>query len=177
MIPEHPDAVETPGPRVLVVDDEPSVRHVLRNYLTSKGCEVEVADSSEQALELLSDALPEVALVDIVLPGKDGLHLLGELQQKSPDTQVVLITSHGSTKSSVTAIQRGAYEYLEKPFQKLEQVWATVQGAVQKRLLSLQMRQLLKAHRAAVNASAVEREADDATELDPDEKRTAKLDS
>jgi DNA-binding NtrC family response regulator len=162
---------------VLVVDDEPSVRHVLRSYLTAKGCEVEVADSAEQALELLPDTLPEVALVDIVLPGMDGLHLLGELQEKSPDTQVVLITSHGSAKSAVTAVQRGAYEYLEKPFKKLDDVWSTVQGAAQKRTLSLQMRDLLKAHRRAESAHAVDRETDEATVPDPDKIPVPKLDS
>ena len=162
---------------MLVVDDEPSVRHVLRSYLTAKGCEVEVADSTEQALELLSEALPEVALVYIVLPGKDGLHLLDELRQKSPTTQVVLITSHGSAKTAVTAIQRGAYEYLEKPFRNLEEVWQTVKSAVQKRALSLQMRQLIKQQHRAGNPHTVDREADDASELDSDKTVLPKLDS
>jgi len=140
---------ERVAPRILVVDDEGTIRYMLRTFLEMKGCQVSEAGSGEEALQLLPEARPHVALIDIVLPGKNGVEVLSDVKQQSPNTEVVLITSHGSAKSAVTAIQRGAYEFLEKPFQKLEHVWSTVQGAAQKRILSLQMRALVKEqHRA-----------------------------
>ena len=133
------------SPRVLVVDDEESIRHVLGTYLERQACEVTTAGSSEQALKLLESWEPEVALVDIVLPGKNGLDLLSEIKQRHPDTEVVLITSQGSVETAVGAIRRGAYDYLQKPFRSLQDVWITVSRAIEKRRLSLQVRLLMEA--------------------------------
>jgi DNA-binding NtrC family response regulator len=127
-------------PRVLVVDDEESIRYMLGNFLSKKGCDVTTASSGEEALELWPDACPDVALIDIVLPGKDGIALLSDVKQRSPDTEVVLMTCHGSVETAVESIRRGAYDYLQKPFAKLERVWVTVDRALEKRRLSLQVR-------------------------------------
>jgi DNA-binding NtrC family response regulator len=131
---------EEETPRILVVDDEESIRYMLSNFLIKKGCDVTTAGSGEEALELWPDACPDVALIDIVLPGKDGIALLSDVKQRSPDTEVVLITCHGSVETAVESIRRGAYDYLQKPFAKLERVWLTVERALEKRRLSLQVR-------------------------------------
>jgi DNA-binding NtrC family response regulator len=136
---------EDPAPRVLVVDDEESIRYVLGTYLERQDCEVITAGSSEQALKVLETFDPEVALVDIVLPGKNGLDLLSEIKQRHPDTEVVLITSQGSVETAVGAIRRGAYDYMQKPFRSLQDVWITVSRAVEKRRLTLQVRALMEA--------------------------------
>jgi len=138
-------SAENPAPRVLVVDDEESIRYVLGTYLDRQDCEVATAGSSEQALKVLETFDPEVALVDIVLPGKSGLDLLSEIKQRHPDTEVVLITSQGSVETAVGAIRRGAYDYLQKPFRSLQDVWITVNRAVEKRRLTLQVRVLMEA--------------------------------
>ena len=131
-------------PRVLVVDDEASVRHVLGTYLRRKGCDVQTAETAEEALGLLPLARPDVALIDIVLPGKDGLYLLGRIKQLSPEVEVVLITSHGSVDSAIKAIHRGAYDYLPKPFERLEDVWLTVLRALEKGHLSRRTQDLVQ---------------------------------
>ena len=103
------------------------------------------AGSTEQALKVLESYEPEVALVDIVLPGKNGLDLLSEIKQRHPDTEVVLITSQGSVETAVGAIRRGAYDYMQKPFRSLQDVWITVNRAIEKRRLTLQVRTLMEA--------------------------------
>lgn len=132
-------ANESEAPCVLVVDDEDAVRHVLSSFLSKKGCEVSVAVSAEHALSLLADSRFHVALVDIVLPGRGGMNLLTHIKQSSPDTEVVLITSYGSVRTAVAAIRRGAYDYLQKPFRSLDDIWQVVQGALNKREQSQRM--------------------------------------
>ena len=125
------------------VDDESSVRYVLRNFLQKKNCKVDTAESAEEGLRLLHDNCPDVALVDLVLPGRDGMYMLSRIKHQYPHTEVVLITSHGTPKTAVTAIHRGAYDYLQKPFGRLDDVWVTVQRALEKRKLSLRSRELV----------------------------------
>jgi len=132
-------------PRVLVVDDEASVRHVLNNFLEMMDCLVHCSASTEEALKYLEDSpAPDAALVDIVLPGKSGLELVTEIGLRCPDTEVVLITSYGSVETAVDAMRRGAYDYLQKPFRSLDHVWETVQRAVEKKRLTVEMRNLLE---------------------------------
>ena len=139
-----PDGYKTGMPRILIVDDESSVRHVLSTFLRRKGCEIQTAETSEEASGLLPAFRPDVALVDIVLPGKDGIHLLEQIKRLSPDVEVVLITSHGSVESAIKAIRHGAYDYLNKPFRRLEDVWLTVLRALEQRHLSQQMHDLVR---------------------------------
>ena len=117
-------------PRVLVVDDNEGARHVLRTLLEGKGCEILEAGSAEEALEILSKMTPDVAMLDIVLPGRSGLELLNDVQRQWPEIPIVMITSHGSADGTVSAIGSGAFDYLEKPFPTLQEVWATVQRAL-----------------------------------------------
>ena len=130
--------------QVLVVDDEHSVRHVLSTYLTKRGYQVQTADSAESALEQLDQTpTPDVALVDIVLPGKNGLQLMSEIHQRHPETQVILITSQASVETAIGAIRRGAYDYLQKPFNSLEHMASVVQGAIETKRLSTEFHSLV----------------------------------
>lgn len=121
--------------RVLVVDDEESIRHVVHGVLSDEGCAVQVAESAEQALELIREQPPAAALIDIVLPGMNGIDLLKQIKHTSPDTEVVIMTSQASLKTATAAIKEGAYDYLEKPFDEIETVWQTVQRALDRRRL------------------------------------------
>jgi signal transduction histidine kinase/DNA-binding response OmpR family regulator len=137
-----------PGPserdRLLVVDDEETIRHVLVNVLEENDCETRAAGSAEEALSLLSGFVPSVALLDIVLPGKNGLDLLVDIKKMLPDTEVIMMTSHASAESALRAIKEGAYTYLRKPFEDLDEIWITVQRALEKRALTMKNRILLR---------------------------------
>src|SRR3989442_13979484 len=139
-----------PGPvpsekhRLLVGDDEETIRHVLVNVLEENDCETRAVGSAEEALSLLSGFVPSVALLDIVLPGKSGLDLLADIKRMSPDTEVIMMTSHASADSALRAIKEGAYTYLRKPFEDLDEIWITVLRALEKRALTEKNRILLR---------------------------------
>ena len=132
-----------PG-RILVVDDESTVAHVLQLILEDHGCEVRTAGSAEQGLELVSSYPPDVALVDIILPGMNGLELLSRIKKASPDTEVLIMTSNASVETAVQAIREGAYDYLQKPFDAVDDAWRGVQRALEKRSLRLRNRSLVQ---------------------------------
>ncbi|HKN47114.1 MAG TPA: response regulator, partial [Candidatus Polarisedimenticolia bacterium] len=145
------------GSRILVVDDEETIRHILTNVLQENGCETREAASAEEALILLPGFAPAVALLDIVLPGKNGLDLMGDVRRMLPDTEVVMMTSHASPESALRAIKEGAYDYLRKPFEDLDEIWITVQRALERRALTLKNRVLLREQevRSAALSSSV----------------------
>jgi len=105
---------------VLIVDDEPGHRLMVRAVLEDDDWTVLEADSGEQALTVLaeaaeSDTFPNVAMVDMKMPGMDGMQLLKELQIRRPGMPVVLLTAFGSVGSAVDAMKKGAFDYLTKP--------------------------------------------------------------
>ena len=104
----------------LIVDDEPGHRMMVRAVLEDDGWIVLEAESGERALNVLaeeaeSDTYPDVAMVDMKMPGMDGMQLLKELQVRRPSMPVVLLTAFGSVGSAVDAMKRGAFDYLTKP--------------------------------------------------------------
>ncbi|MDX1814317.1 MAG: response regulator [Thermodesulfobacteriota bacterium] len=128
---------------ILVVDDEQSVCYVLSGLFAQMGCRTKAVLSAEEALSSLNVEKPAVALLDIRLPGMDGIELLAELKKVSPDTEVIMMTSHASTDTAIEAIRKKAYDYLTKPFENLDEVWITVRRALEKRKLSCNNRRLL----------------------------------
>ncbi|MGB6409711.1 MAG: response regulator, partial [Candidatus Deferrimicrobiaceae bacterium] len=128
---------------ILVVDDEQSICYVLSNLFARMGWRTKAVSSAEEALSILNGEKPGVALLDIRLPGMNGLELLGELKKVSPHTEVIMMTSYASTDTAIEAIRKEAYDYLPKPFEDLDEVWATVRRAFEKRSLSLNNRKLL----------------------------------
>ncbi|MEF2232238.1 MAG: sigma-54 dependent transcriptional regulator [Pseudodesulfovibrio sp.] len=105
---------------VLIVDDEPGHRLMVRAVLEDDGWNVLEAQSGEQALSVLveaaeSDTYPDVAMVDMKMPGMNGMQLLKELQVRRPGMPVVLLTAFGSVGSAVDAMKKGAFDYLTKP--------------------------------------------------------------
>ena len=100
---------------VLVVDDEPAHRLMVRAVLEDEGWTVADASSGDKALALLTKTQPHVALVDMKMPGMDGLTLMRELHARMPGLPVVLLTAFGSVGSAVDAMKQGAFDYLTKP--------------------------------------------------------------
>jgi len=106
--------------RILVVDDEPSLRIILSQVLADDGHEVTVASNGEEALELFRQQPFPLVFTDIVMGQMNGLELLRQIKELAPDTQVIIITSHASLDTAITALRSGAYDYLVKPFEELE---------------------------------------------------------
>jgi two-component system nitrogen regulation response regulator GlnG len=105
-----------PVARVLVADDEPSIRFVLRESLEEEGCEVVAVDDGDRALEELGAGDFQIAFVDIRMPGLSGLELLDRVKALSSDVAVVIITAQNTFENAVEAMKRGALDYLVKPF-------------------------------------------------------------
>ena len=104
------------APSVLVVDDEKNIRVTLRESLKSLGFDVETAINGEEALELATRRTYELILLDLKMPGMDGMEVFRQLRERSPSTAVVLVTAHGSVEAAVEAMKLGAVDFLQKPF-------------------------------------------------------------
>jgi len=133
----------TGGARILVVDDEPGVRDALESILADEGFAVTTAESGEQALRALADDEFEAVLLDIWLPGKDGLEVLTELRQRSVDAEVVMISGHGTIETAVRATKLGAFDFVEKPL-SLERTLLVLRNALRQRRLEQRNRRLLE---------------------------------
>lgn len=102
-------------PRVLVVDDDPSVREMLDDYLGEQGFEAVVADSAATARHLLEDARPDVVLLDVGLPGEDGLSLARFIRERY-DLGIIIVSGAGDTVDRIIGLEVGADDYVAKPF-------------------------------------------------------------
>jgi DNA-binding NtrC family response regulator len=138
----------TDKPSVLVVDDDESFRTLVADRLARTGHRVAAAPDGAQAVTLLDGA--EVALVDLLMPGMDGLTLLRKIRETHPDLAVIILTGHGTIDSAVEAMKAGAVDYLQKPC-SLAEVELRVAQAVEKRRLqkeNVQLRAALQHERA-----------------------------
>jgi len=122
------------SPKILIVDDEYRMCESLRMLLSGKGFEVYTAGSGVEARAILQDRKFDVALLDMVIPDTDGHQLMDLINQKNPDTDIIIITGNTSLEFAIGALKRGAYDYVRKPFE-FEELLATVENALkQKRL-------------------------------------------
>ena len=117
-------------PRILVVDDEVSIRESLRGILQDEGYLVSVAASGEQALDEVTKDPPDLMLLDIWLPGIDGLAVLGEIKKIYANLPVIIISGHGNIDTAVRATKLGAFDYVEKPL-SLERIVVSVQNGLE----------------------------------------------
>ena len=126
-------------PSILVVDDEPGVRSSISGGLRDEGFDVDTADSGEECLDKANGASYDVIVLDIWLPGLDGLTTLQRLRERQIDSQVVIISGHGNIESAVRAIKMGAYDFIEKPL-SLEKTVLVVRNALRQRDLEAENR-------------------------------------
>jgi two-component system nitrogen regulation response regulator NtrX len=115
-------------PAILIVDDESGVRSSLKGILQDDGFETEGVTSGEDCLALLSRREFAVIMLDVWLPGMDGLQVLEQIRKASPDTCVVMISGHGSIETAVRATKLGAFDFIEKPL-SLEKTLVVVKNA------------------------------------------------
>src|SRR5262249_62077686 len=101
--------------RILVVDDQPASRTGLKDLLTLWGYEALAAADGQEALQRSAGWAPDLVIADLVMPGLDGMGLLGKLKRDYPSTAGVLLTGQGSIDSGGGASKEGAYDYLTKP--------------------------------------------------------------
>lgn len=117
--------------RILVVDDQESQREMLGGHLKNKGYAVTTAESGESALEICQRNFFEVALLDLKMPGLSGLDLLNRLKEINPDTISIIITAYGSIESAVEALKSGAFDYITKPINNLEELDLIIEKALE----------------------------------------------
>src|SRR5688572_18305393 len=121
-------------PTILIVDDEPGVRRALSGVLRDEGYNVEAVASGEACLDRVTRGSVDLIVLDVWLPGMDGLATLARLRERQVDAQVVLISGHGNIESAVRAIKMGAFDFVEKPL-SLDKTVLVVRNALRQRRL------------------------------------------
>jgi two-component system response regulator AtoC len=127
--------------RVLVVDDEESLRLLVRTFLKRDGYEVEIASGGEEALSLVESFGPDVILTDVRMPRMGGLDLLATLKAKGSEATVIVMGAYGSIDLAIEAMKAGAYDYIQKPF-KAEELLLTLRKAEERESLRRENRAL-----------------------------------
>src|SRR3989449_7377942 len=126
---------------ILVVDDEEIMREILETLLTREGYDVRLASSGAEGLEL-ARALPfDAAIVDIMMPGINGMETMDELKRIDEDLAVIILTAYASVESAISAMKAGAFDYITKPF-KNDEVLVVVRNAMERRRLVHENRSL-----------------------------------
>jgi DNA-binding response OmpR family regulator len=116
------DAHGTSAKRILIVDDEPHIRRLLAERLTADGFEVAEADNGEECLELIGDFLPDLVLLDLMMPGADGLEVLSRIrtEPKHAAIPVIILTAKGQDTDRELAFAGGAADFVTKPFSPMK---------------------------------------------------------
>ncbi len=126
---------------VLVIDDEEGIRESLKGILEDEGYEVFLAGSGEEGLRIFEEQDPDLVMLDIWLPGIDGMEVLRVMRDTKPDIPVVMISGHGTIEIAVKATKIGAYDFLEKPL-SLDRVLITLKRAIEFKNLERERREL-----------------------------------
>ncbi len=128
--------------RVLIIDDEASIRSILSTLLKKNGYHVQVADSGESGLDLYAQFKPAVILLDLKMPGIDGMEVMEVLDKRlNADCKTIIMTAHGEVRSAVEAMKKGAFDYLQKPFDN-DELLAIISRAVEMVTLKRRVREL-----------------------------------
>ena len=129
---------------ILIVDDEKSLRDFLVIMLEEEGFQVITASGVEKAIKLIRENIFDLILTDIRMGDSNGIDVLDEARNPPPDTPVVMMTAYASAETAVTAMKKGAYDYISKPF-KIEDIQLIVKNALEKRKLAKENRLLKSA--------------------------------
>jgi signal transduction histidine kinase len=133
------DDMDAPA-RVLVVDDEPSVVDVFREFLSGEGYDLGVATSGEEALRVLPEFRPDIVLTDINLPGLSGLEVMRFAKSVDPEVAVIVVTGYASASTAIDALRQGAYDYVTKPFDLADVQQIVERGIANRRLKAINRR-------------------------------------
>ncbi|NNF05318.1 MAG: sigma-54-dependent Fis family transcriptional regulator, partial [Candidatus Eisenbacteria bacterium] len=125
-------------PRVLVIDDEKNIRRTLSMILKGDGFQVAEAETGEEGLAMATEKLFELVILDVNLPGEDGLQILPKLKKVSPRTSVVMVSGQATVQIAVDATRAGAFDFIEKPLSK-DRVLIALRNALRLSQLDLQV--------------------------------------
>ncbi|MCX6567212.1 MAG: sigma-54 dependent transcriptional regulator [Candidatus Aminicenantes bacterium] len=114
---------------VHVIDDEPVIRDILDQLLRTEGYDVELSESGEAALPKFADSSYDLVLLDLLMPGRNGLEVLPEIKKIRPSAIIIIITAYASVESAIEAMKIGAFDYVQKPF-KHEDLLLTIERAL-----------------------------------------------
>jgi len=136
--------------RILVVDDEEGIRRSLGGILSDEGFEADVAADGESALAAIGrGGPPDLVLLDIAMPGRDGVEILAELRERWPELPVLMMSGHGTIETAVRTTRMGAFDFVEKPL-SIDKLLLTIQHALERSRLESEnrglRRQALRAH-------------------------------
>ena len=126
---------------ILVVDDEPIMQEILGDFLREEGYSIDIAGSGEEGIELAQKSSYDCAIVDLMMPGIDGIETMQKLRDIDASVPVIMVTAFASVESAVEAMKRGAFEYITKPF-KNDEVLVVLQKAIRTRQLELEVPKL-----------------------------------
>jgi two-component system KDP operon response regulator KdpE len=129
--------------KILVVDDERTVRLMLETALRAQGYRVQTAANGQSALEQVEQEEFDLLLLDLQLGDSDGIEVLQSVKDRCPDTEVILLTAHGSVNSAIAALRYGAYDYLLKPAQ-VNDIRERVERGLEHRRIGQQRSELLQ---------------------------------
>jgi two-component system phosphate regulon response regulator OmpR len=124
-------AVTAPSPTLLVVDDEPELRGLLAEYFGRHGFEVRVASDAAQARQLIAAARPDLAVLDVNMPGENGLSLARWLREAHPQVAIVMLTTASETVDRIVGLELGADDYVSKPYE-LRELLARVRAVLRR---------------------------------------------
>ena len=127
--------------RILVVDDEKKIRHILQLMLGREGFRTEQAENGKEALDILKQKRFDMVITDLKMPKMDGMSLLEEVKKIDPDFPIVVITAYGTIENAVEAMQKGAIDYITKPFEE-EKILITVKRCLKLSRLSEEVKVL-----------------------------------
>ncbi|MFO7964183.1 MAG: sigma-54 dependent transcriptional regulator [Desulfobacterales bacterium] len=128
-------------PSILIVDDEPSILQSLSGILADEGFESYTASNGYEALKRIEEESPDLVLLDIWMPGLDGIETLKEIKRRNPHIQVVIITGHGNIETAVKAVKMGAFDLIEKPL-SIDKIMVTINNSLNFRRLEEENRYL-----------------------------------
>jgi len=120
---------------ILIIDDEKSMCEFLSIMLKREGYRVQYATDPQEGIRLAQKDIFDLAIIDIRMPGMDGLSVLKEIRKISPETATIMITAYASTRTAVQAIKEGAYDYLTKPFKNNDEIRLIIKNALEKKKL------------------------------------------
>jgi UDP-3-O-[3-hydroxymyristoyl] N-acetylglucosamine deacetylase len=120
-----------PRGKILIVDDEPEIRSSLMGVLKDEGFQIETAQDAEQCLEKVRSTKPDVVLLDIWMPGRDGVQIIPELKEINPLLPVIIISGHATIQNALDATRKGAFDFIEKPFQ-VESILLSIDRALER---------------------------------------------
>ena len=156
---EHGHGPSPEDVSILVVDDERAIRESLTNWFEEDGFQVEGAADGKQALARLDERTFDIVLLDIKLPGMDGMELLRRIRAVSPDILVIMITAFASVETAVQALKDGAYDYVTKPFDP-DDLNRLVRRAIQQRALATENRRLRESVEELIRVDDIVGESD-----------------